>query len=194
MAGYHSLLHGDAPAPVRERAALHWCAWEHAASPLAGGAPNPRYDDPAFRMTFARIVTHFFHHAAWLEPDQLLANAGCLSGIPAVLVHGRLDLGSPLDSAWELAQVWRGAELRIVDHGHTGGPDARRRDRRDRALLPSLPLKGRKRREAHGALLPPSAYGFRADTAQPNSLVLRSMTSSPAAVSRSGSLAGSTGL
>ena len=39
-------------------------------SPLPGGVPNPRYDDPAFRMTFARIVTHYVHHRAWLTEDQ----------------------------------------------------------------------------------------------------------------------------
>jgi proline iminopeptidase len=38
-----------------------------------------------------------------------------------VLIHGRLDLGSPLDTAWRLHRAWPGSELVIVDDaGHTG--------------------------------------------------------------------------
>lgn len=92
-----------------------------AASPMPDGAPNPRYDDPAFRITFARIVTHYFHHKAWLDQDQILRDADRLAGIPAVLIHGRADLGGPLDVPWHLAQAWPDAELVVVDTGHTGG-------------------------------------------------------------------------
>lgn len=121
VSAYYQLLHGPTDDEVRERAAWDWCAWEDAVSPLPGGAPNPRYDDPRFRITFARIVTHYFHHQAWLEPEQLLRDAHRLSGIPAVLIHGRYDLGGPIDTAWELARAWPHAELQVVDTGHTGG-------------------------------------------------------------------------
>jgi proline iminopeptidase len=58
-----------------------------------------------------------------LEDGQLLGDAHRLSGIPAVLVHGRLELGCPLKTAWELAKVWPDAELKIIDDsGHTGSP------------------------------------------------------------------------
>jgi proline iminopeptidase len=44
-----------------------------------------------------------------------------LRGIPGVLIHGRLDLSGPLLTAWELAQAWPDADLRIIeDSGHTG--------------------------------------------------------------------------
>ena len=39
-------------------------------------------DDPAFRMAFARIVTHYFSHAAWLDDGQILRDAHRLAGIP----------------------------------------------------------------------------------------------------------------
>ena len=48
---------------------------------------------------FARIVTHYFRHGAWLEEGQLLRDARRLAGIPGVLIHGRLDLGGPLVAA-----------------------------------------------------------------------------------------------
>ncbi len=42
-------------------------------------------------------------------------------GIPGILIHGHTDLGSPVITAWELAQAWPGAELVVVeDSGHTG--------------------------------------------------------------------------
>jgi proline iminopeptidase len=122
VAAYYRLLTGGDPA-VREQAARDWCLWEDAVVSLDGHGPNPRYDDPRFRMCFARVVTHYFHHHAWLEDGALLRGAGRLAGIPGVLVHGRLDLGGPADTAWELARAWPGAELHLVGGGHTGGPD-----------------------------------------------------------------------
>jgi proline iminopeptidase len=73
-------------------------------------------------MAFARIVTHYFRHHAWLEDGILLQNAGALAGIPGVMVQGRLDLGGPLVTAWELAQAWPGSELVVVrGAGHSSG-------------------------------------------------------------------------
>lgn len=40
-----------------------------------------------------------------------------------MLIHGRLDLGSPLKTAWELSKTWPDAELKVIDDsGHTGSP------------------------------------------------------------------------
>lgn len=121
VAAYYQLLNDTHPA-VREKAARDWCDWEDAVVSLEPGyEPNPRYLDPRFRMAFARIVTHYFHHHAWLEDGILLRDAHRLGGIPGVLVHGRFDLGGPPSTAWELAQAWPDAELDLVDTGHTGG-------------------------------------------------------------------------
>jgi len=53
----------------------------------------------------------------------LLREAHRLAGIPGVLVHGRLDLGSPAAAAWELARAWPDAELYLVATGHAGGDE-----------------------------------------------------------------------
>jgi proline iminopeptidase len=75
-------------------------------------------------MTFARLVTHYWHHTAFLEDGILLREAARLAGIPGVLVHGRLDLSSPLETAWLLARAWPDAELVVIDDaGHGGHPD-----------------------------------------------------------------------
>ena len=62
---------------------------------------------PAASLAFVRICAHYFSHGAWLEEGELLRDAGRLAGIPGVLIHGRLDMGSPLGTAWELAERGR---------------------------------------------------------------------------------------
>ncbi|MER5883381.1 prolyl aminopeptidase [Streptomyces sp. NPDC001941] len=119
---YARMLADPDPA-VRERAAREWCRWEDThVGTHPGHAPDPRYEDPAFRMRFARLVTHYWRHAAFLEDGALLRDAGKLAGIPGVLVHGRLDISGPPDTAWNLARAWPDAELVLVgDEGHGAG-------------------------------------------------------------------------
>jgi proline iminopeptidase len=112
---YYRLLTDPDPA-IHEPAARHWCAWEDA---HVGGAHDPRYDDPAFRLTFARLVTHYWSHDAFLEDGQLLRDLDRLAGIPGVLIHGLRDLSSPPDIAWTIAQTWGELEL-LPDAGHGG--------------------------------------------------------------------------
>jgi proline iminopeptidase len=112
---YRALLaHPDAA--VRERAARDWCDWEAAVISIdPKHRPPDRYADARFRMVFARIVTHYFSHNCWLGDGQLLADAHRLEGIPGAIIQGRLDLGSPLEGPWRLAQAWPEAELSVVD-------------------------------------------------------------------------------
>ena len=73
-----------------------------------------------------RICSHYFSHGAWLEEGELLREADRLAGIPGVLIHGRLDMGGPLDTAWELALAWPDAELIVIgDAGHLGNGETR---------------------------------------------------------------------
>jgi proline iminopeptidase len=120
---YARLLADPAPL-VREAAARSWCSWEDTHVSLSSEHQHDRrYDDPVFRLRFARLVTHYWRHAAWLEDGVLLREAPRLAGIPAVLVHGRLDVSSPPDIAWDLAQTLRpSCELILVDEaGHGSG-------------------------------------------------------------------------
>jgi proline iminopeptidase len=116
---YARLLDDPDPA-MREHAAREWCLWEDTHVGVAPGhRPDPRYDDPVFRMVFARLVTHYWRHRAWLEDGALVRDAAKLAGVPGVLVHGRLDVSSPLDIPLRIAQAWPGAELVIIDDaGH----------------------------------------------------------------------------
>jgi proline iminopeptidase len=118
---YSQLLHDPDP-EVRQTAARNWCDWEDTHVRTHPDEPSDtRYDDPSFRLCFARLVTHYWRHAAWLEEGALLAGVQKLVGIPGVLVHGRRDLSSPLDIPWTLDRSWAGSELVIVDEaGHSG--------------------------------------------------------------------------
>lgn len=80
--------------------------------------PVPRFQDPAFALGFARIVTHFWRHGSWLEEGVVLAEASRLAGIPAVLVQGNLDLGNLIGTPWKLAAAWPDSELVLVNAGH----------------------------------------------------------------------------
>lgn len=121
---YAVLLFDPDPA-VRADAAREWCAWEEAHVSLAPGhQPNPRFEDPEFRLRFARLVTHYWRHAAFLEEDQLIRDAPMLDGIPGVLIHGRYDVSSPLETAWHLSQRWATSRLHVLDDAGHGGGDS----------------------------------------------------------------------
>ncbi|GII58119.1 proline iminopeptidase [Planotetraspora thailandica] len=127
VGAYARLTEHPDPA-VRDKATADWSDWEDAV--LSGetrGRARPYGDrPPAARTAFVRICSHYFSHGAWLEEGALLRDAHRLAGIPAVLVHGRLDIGGPLDTAWELARNWPGAELITVeDAGHMGNATTR---------------------------------------------------------------------
>ena len=122
VAAYYRLLQNPDPT-IHRQAAYDWCVWEASLiSTDPDYVPDPRWSDPDFQLAFARIVTHYFHHNAWLDDGILLRNAGRLAGIPGVLVHGRLDLDAPLITAWELNQAWSDSELIVVSGaGHSLG-------------------------------------------------------------------------
>ncbi|MFD8547749.1 prolyl aminopeptidase [Streptomyces sp. NPDC059649] len=128
LAAAYARLMDDPDPAVRERAAADWCAWEDAVLSMEPhGSANPYGDRPSkARLALVRICAHYFSHGAWLEEGVLLREAGRLTGIPGVLIHGRLDLSSPLDTAWELSRSWADARLIVIDDaGHKGSARTR---------------------------------------------------------------------
>ena len=131
VAAYDRLLNGTRTRrSASRRPATGWPGRTRSCRSRRGtSSPNPRWADERYMIAFARLVTHYFSHAAWLEEDELLRNAPRLAGIPGVLLHGRLDLSGPPDVAWQLARAWPGAELHFIPGGHTGDAEM------DRLLL-----------------------------------------------------------
>ncbi|MFF0158479.1 prolyl aminopeptidase [Streptomyces sp. NPDC005263] len=123
-AAYNRLIESPDPA-VRERAARAWTDWETAIVP-APPRSVPRYEDPVFRLAFARTVTHYFGNDHFLgegnDEGVVLRDAPLLKGIPGTLVQGSLDLGNLLGVVWRLHHAWPGSELVLVDDvGHNAG-------------------------------------------------------------------------
>lgn len=110
-AAYHRLLMHPDPA-VHEQAARDWCDWEDALVAIdPRHVPHPRYRDRRFRLAFSRLVSRMWAHRAWLRNGQILADADRLTGLPGVLIHGRLDISGPLLTPWRLARAWPDAVL-----------------------------------------------------------------------------------
>lgn len=117
----HALLFDPDPA-MRFEAAERWCDWEMAMLPTAP-ARFPRFEDPSYRLAFARLVTHYWRHGCWLEEGILLANTDRIAHLPGIIIQGRLDLGNLSGTPWELAAKLPNVELAIVEEaGHEGGP------------------------------------------------------------------------
>jgi len=116
---YCRLLQDSDPA-IRQQAALAWCVWESATPdwpPVSGLAP--RFCDPSFAMAYARLVTHYVRHNAWLGDGSVWRAVDRLAGIPGVLVNGRFDFQAPIATAWKLHSLWPRSELVVVnDAGH----------------------------------------------------------------------------
>jgi proline iminopeptidase len=98
-----------------DRAAIEWCAWDYT---QMGAERDPRLDDPTYRLVLARLVTHYWRNAGFLEDGQILRDIGKLEGIRGILIHGQKDISCPLDVAWKLTHAWKTSELRVIDAGH----------------------------------------------------------------------------
>lgn len=120
---YRRLMRHPDPA-VREAASLAWARWEdaHIAIGAGGFRRDPAWDDRAFRQNFAILVTHYWANDGFCDPP-LLDRMQRLAGIPAVLIHGRLDVSGPLRTAWQAHRRWSGSRL-VVDEGEGHGGSA----------------------------------------------------------------------
>jgi len=112
-------------AGVRDEAARRFHDWDNVSVSVTRAAGRPSDGVPIERMlSRGRIVTHYFRHLGWLEPGQILHDAGRIRHIPTVLVQGRLDLQGPLKTAWELKQAFPECELRIIEGAGHSSSDA----------------------------------------------------------------------
>lgn len=101
-------------------------AWHDTERILSEHAPSrTRLDLDAVRSSHVLPSTpfmeaHYFSNNSFMRPDQLMAEAASLAGIPGIIVQGRYDLLCPPKVSHALAAIWRDAEIRIVEGaGHT---------------------------------------------------------------------------
>ena len=113
IAAYHRrLFSGDHAQEVRF--GRLWSAWENALASVSGdgiGADSP----PDYARAFARLENHYFRNDCFFAHDGwILANRHRIEHLGAVIVQGRHDMICPPVSAWQLADGWRRAQLRMV--------------------------------------------------------------------------------
>jgi proline iminopeptidase len=113
----------DADSTVHSPAARAWGETERI---LSEHTPNrSRLDLASLGASGALPATpfmeaHYFANDCFMKPNQLLAEAGKLEGIPGIIVQGRYDLLCPPSTSHALGAVWREAEIRFVeDAGHS---------------------------------------------------------------------------
>lgn len=107
---------------VKLACARAWSQWEGATiSLLADDKRVADFGQDRFALSFARIECHYFNHRGFFDSDdQLIANAHRLRWIPGVIVQGRYDVVTPMETAWALHRAWPEAALEIIpDAGHT---------------------------------------------------------------------------
>ena len=118
IGAYHKRLFcGDLR--IETQYAKAWSAWENAlASVYSSGSGG---DAPGeYARAFARLENHYFTNAGFLDFDgQILAQIDRIAHIPGVIVQGRYDMICPPARAWQLAEAWPNAEMRMIRNaGH----------------------------------------------------------------------------
>lgn len=121
VAAYARMLFDDR---LAADAAAAWSRWEDTHISLGASSTRLLSDaDPVFQLRFARLVTHYWSNAGFLDDGQLLDGMDALASIPGHLIHGRRDISSPLAVAWELHGAWPGSTLTVMEDAGHGGPD-----------------------------------------------------------------------
>jgi proline iminopeptidase len=120
LAAYVAMLTDPDPA-ARVPAAHIWFQYERALSELAPAKAilTDKIPEGARVPPTPIVEAHYIRHTFFLAPDQLIANAQRLKGIPGVIAQGRYDLLCPPRSAYALASAWPDVRLQIIDNaGH----------------------------------------------------------------------------
>lgn len=124
----HTMLRSPEPA-VRDTAAMAWCLWEDRLSTLHGPViPRRVAQEPLARLGFSRLVTHYFGNAAFQSDDAITNRLDRIAHIPAYFLRGRLDIASPLRSAYEIANKLPNASFDVLEaDAHGAGDDTFKR-------------------------------------------------------------------
>lgn len=107
----------DADPAVHGPAARAWNDTERALSEHVPG--RTRLDRDSLNSSRALPATpfmeaHYFQNDCFMAPNQLMAEAGRLSGIRGIIVQGRYDLLCPPATSHALGAAWPEAEIRVV--------------------------------------------------------------------------------
>ena len=122
LGAYHRRLCGP-DTPERLACARAWSRWEGSSlSLLPDPAREAEFGEDRFALAFAAIESHYFANRGFFAQDGwLLTQTHRLRHIPAVIIHGRYDMVTPMAAAHALAATLPNVNLVVVpDAGHTG--------------------------------------------------------------------------
>jgi proline iminopeptidase len=126
VAAYGARLENPDPA-IHVPASRVWGAYEQALSELKPAMPSfpeslhdPKASSAERVPNTPYVEWHYVSQDCFLEPDQLVRDAGRLKEIPGIITQGRYDLLCPPANAARLVRAWGNCDLRIVpDAGHS---------------------------------------------------------------------------
>ncbi|MCO4784094.1 MAG: prolyl aminopeptidase [Candidatus Cloacimonetes bacterium] len=118
---YDAITHEDIN--VRHQTAKAWCKWEDThVSIVPDTEPHLSLKDPEFQLNFTTLVIHYWVNYGFNINDSFFERIENISHIPAVLIHGRMDISSPLDSVYRIHENWKESQLIIIENEGHGGP------------------------------------------------------------------------
>ena len=120
LAAYHLRLAGP-DGPENTEWARAWSRWE---GTTISSLPDPDraaiFSADHFAAAFAGIKCHYFRNGGVFAHDGWILREA-LAAISGVIIHGRQNVCTPWQNAWDLPQIWPEAELHVIaDAGHTG--------------------------------------------------------------------------
>lgn len=120
ISAYHALLTGDDKAAQLE-AAKAWSIWEGSTITLLRRPEQvANFGEGDFATAFARIECHYFVNGGFMPKDNhLIDNVDVIRHIPTVIIQGRYDICTPMQTAWDLHRAFPEAEFHVIpDAGH----------------------------------------------------------------------------
>lgn len=106
---------------VAYRIAKAWQSWngQVALGKAFGQFEEVQENNAADTIKQVKMELHYAKHSYFIEENQILAECGNLSGIPATIIHGRYDLVCPLASGLSLHQALPGSDFIVLPNaGH----------------------------------------------------------------------------
>lgn len=106
---------------ARMSAAKSWALWQARCLTLQPhNTLIDHYCEPHIALGNARIELHYLMNNYFLKENHILNNIDIIHQLKGYIIHGRYDMITPLQSAWDLKKKWMVAELFIVrDAGHS---------------------------------------------------------------------------
>ena len=106
---------------IYQKAAVSWARYEANCSTLLPNASvYEEFVDTQMAVNLARLEAHYFINKLFLKEGQLLKNINNILNIKGYIIQGRYDAICPIESAYDLADSWPNANLRIIEAaGHS---------------------------------------------------------------------------